>query len=288
MTRLTPRDPRGYRNYNQGSYLDWPDLMLSWWKGSTALCQFQVDPFLFTSSFGIRLRLQRSDWVWLRFRKLLYKKPTKRNVFKGKDCIIGFPKGKCKSIEISVLWQSAFYTDQRSQVYSPRAMLNCHTCTRRHTHRPMGLQPAPLPLPLQVKRPTQRGHMTQALAFLPILLCISRVHETLRHPPLLSLAHARLLVAVAESRACQEPCLGATWNDKMRMRARGWHMVLISSQVYQGPLTTEYNQTYSQRPAHWTSSHPHWFPQNATDKESLSHYFKHLLQEETLKLCLLN
>lgn len=132
-------------------------------------------------------------------------------------------------------------------------MLSCHTYTQ--THCPMGVQAAPTLLPLQVKRPTQKGHMTKTLAFLPILRCISGVHETLRHPPLLSLAHARLLVAVAESRACQEPCLGATWNDKMRMRAKGWHMVLISSQVYRGSLSTEHNQTYSQHPAHWISSH---------------------------------
>lgn len=91
----------------------------------------------------------------------------------------------------------------------------------------------PLLLPPQVKRPTCRGSYDSA----PRLLCASLgPSETLRHPPLLSLAHARLLVAAAESRACQEPCLGATSNDKTRMRARGWHMVLISSQVYLQPL----------------------------------------------------
>lgn len=58
-TRLTPDDPKGYRNYNQGSYLDLPDLMLSWWKGFTALCQRHIDPFLFTASFGIKLLLKK-------------------------------------------------------------------------------------------------------------------------------------------------------------------------------------------------------------------------------------
>lgn len=131
---------------------------------------------------------------------------------------------------------------------------------KTHKHTVPCVQATAPPLPLQVKRPTPKGHMTQPLAFLPVRLCISGVHETPRHPPLLSLAHARLLVAVAESRACQEPCLGATWNDKMRMRARGWHMVLISSQVYRGSLSTEHNQTYSQHPAHWTSSCKYRFP----------------------------
>ena len=136
----------------------------------------------------------------------------------------------------------------------------------------------------QVREPNQKGHMAQPLAFMPVLLCISAVHETTQHPPLLSLAHARLLVTVAESRACQEPCLGATWNDKIRMRARGWHMVLISSQVYSGSLSTEHNQTYSQHPAHWTSSHTtsilprcHW---SSWKKEIMFHYFKLLLQRK--------
>lgn len=58
MTHLTPCDPKGYRNYNQGSFSNWPDLMLSWLKDSSALCHFQADPF--TSDFRIRLRPQRS------------------------------------------------------------------------------------------------------------------------------------------------------------------------------------------------------------------------------------
>lgn len=85
--------------------------------------------------------------------------------------------------------------------------------------------------------------MTQPLAFLPILQRVSGAHKALWHPTMLSLAHASLLVAASESRACQEPRLGATRNDKMRVRARGWHMVLISSRVYRGPLTAEHNQT---------------------------------------------
>lgn len=99
------------------------------------------------------------------------------------------------------------------------------------------------PLSLQVKNPTRRGHSTQPSPFLPILQRISGVHEALWHPLLLSLANASLLVTASESRACQEPCLGATRNDKMGVRARGWHMVLISSGVYRGPLTAEHNQT---------------------------------------------
>lgn len=171
------------------------------------------------------------------------------------------------------------------------AELNWLTSTRRHTHCPMGERAAPPPLPLQVKRPTQRGHMTQPLAFLPVLLCISGVHETLRHPPLLSLAHARLLVAVAESRACQEPCLGATWIDKMRMRARGWHMVLISSQVYRGLYP---RNIIRPTPSIWTPEHnlahidspmtPLFHPK----KGIVFHHLKLLLYEEKLKLCLLH
>lgn len=103
--------------------------------------------------------------------------------------------------------------------------------------------PPPPRLPLQVKSPTRQGHMTQPLAFLPVLQRVSGVHQALWLPARLSLAHASLLVAASESRACQEPRLGATRNDKMRVRARGWHMVLISSRVYRGPLTAEHNQT---------------------------------------------
>lgn len=209
-------------------------------------------------------------------------------MFKATDCT---PK-VCKSMEKAELWQSAFTQFKESKsIFILQEPCSIVTHTHTDTHCPMGVQAAPPPLPLQVKRPTQKGHMTQPLAFLSVLLCISGVHETLRHPPLLSLAHARLLVAVAESRACQEPCLGATWNDKMRMRARGWHMVLISSQVYRGSLSTEHNQTYSQHPAHWTSSHTHRFPHDATDpseNEIIFHYFNLSLQKETLKLCILD
>lgn len=207
--------------------------MLSWWKKAAPLCgSSSSNPFLFTFGLGVRLPLQRSDWVWVRLRRRLCKKPGV--VFKDKGCII--PKKDARRRRQRFDNQLLHGSERPSIFFKSRAQLS-HKHT--HTHCPMGVQPAPLLLALQVKRPTPKGHMTQPLAFLPILLCISGVHETLRHPPLLSLAHARLLVAVAESRACQEPCLGATRIDKMRMRARDWHMVLISSPVYQGPLTTK-------------------------------------------------
>lgn len=98
------------------------------------------------------------------------------------------------------------------------------------------------------------------LTFWLFLHQISSVPKVLLHPPCLLLTCARLLVAVAKSGACWESCLGATWNDKMRMRTSGWHMVLINSQVYRGSLYTGYNQSYSQHPAHWTSSGALWFP----------------------------
>lgn len=122
----------------------------------------------------------------------------------------------------------------------------CTSGTHAHTDsksRGCAARAPPPPLSLQVKSPTRQGHMTQPLAFLPVLQRISGVHEALWHPALLSLAHASLLVAASESRACQEPRLGATPDDKMRVRARGWHMVLISSRVYRGPLAAQHNQT---------------------------------------------
>lgn len=206
--------------------------MLSWWKRLRCTLSVPCGPFSCLPPASVSgYKLLRSDWAWLKHRRPLLKKLTRKKHVRGWRSYRGILEekwGECMAYFGTV----RFHTVQRSQVCPPRAVLNCHTYTRRNTHCPAGLRQAPLPLPLQVKRPTPKGHMTQPLAFLPVLLRISGVHETLRHPPLLSLAHARLLVAVAESRTCQEPCLGATSNDKMRMRARGWHMVLISSQVY--------------------------------------------------------
>lgn len=221
-------------------------------KCSTALCQCRVDPFLFTVSFGIRLLLKK----WLNTTEsgkatlcsamwtisYLWKETSSRI----QSFVHWLLRGKDRKSEALT---KAFYTS--ISIFTETFGTHTHT----HTRGLMGAQAAAPLLTLQVKRPTLKGHMAQPLASLAALLCISAVHEAPRHPPLLSLAHARLLVAVAESRACQEPCLGATWNDKMRMRASGWHMVLISSQVYRGSPSTEHNQTYAQHPAHWTSSH---------------------------------
>lgn len=219
--------------------------MLSWWKCSTALCQ--VDPFLFTASTESGY-CQRSDWEWLTFEKPAFKET-------------------CAWIQIASSG-SDMHNYSQNRAFTQR---NLHFNNQlSHTQGPVGVQAAPPPLLIQVKRSTQNSHMAQLLAFLPILPCICGVHESLRQPPLHSLWHARLLVAEAESRACQEPCLGATWNDKMWMRAKDWHMVLISSQVYRGSPSTEHNQAYTQHPAHRTSSRTHRFPEDATETP----YFK--------------
>lgn len=178
--------------------------MLSWLKGSSSLHHFQAD-------------LCSGNWVTTTKKLLMYHGDrgglNHVQVFLHCLALTQYTEASCDP------------ADPCTSVTHARPDSNSRGCAAR----------APLLLSRQVKSPTQQGYMTQPLAFLPVLQCISGVHEALWHPTLLSLAHASLLVAVSESRACQEPRLGATRNDKMRVRARGWHMVLISSWVYRRP-----------------------------------------------------
>lgn len=89
----------------------------------------------------------------------------------------------------------SLYTVQIIKLYSLRPMHKCHTSRYTTSH---GFTADTAVAPSSGKE----DHMTQALAFLLVLLRIYGVHETLRDPPLLSLAHNKLLVVVAEPKAC--------------------------------------------------------------------------------------
>lgn len=125
-TRLTPWDPKGYRNYNQGGF---SQIELIWcsvdWK-APELCTISR----LTSAVGIGLLLQRSCWCTM-------ETPTKRITFKL--FIVSVLRSTQKQTDAADPCMSATHAHTDS---------NCRGCAAR----------APPPRSLQVKSPIRKGH----------------------------------------------------------------------------------------------------------------------------------
>lgn len=142
-TCLTHWEPKGYRNYNQGEFSQ-IELMHSWLKGSSTPYHFQAD-------LCSRNRVTTTKKLLVMEIAEAVKTSTK--------------KKKTRSSFIALL---DFNVVHKSKLASCWSMHECHTCTHRLKLPWVRCQSTAAPS-LQVKSHTWQGHMTQPLAFLPVL-----------------------------------------------------------------------------------------------------------------------